>query len=123
VVFKHFPLSFHQQAMPAAEAAEAAREQGKFWEMEAKIFANQRELSAANFEKWAQEIGLDMARFKSAMETHKWKSRIEEDVRIGTAAGVDGTPSIYVNNVKVNFNGAPSVMAAVDAELQKTARK
>lgn len=119
IVFKHFPLSFHPNAMPAAEAAEAAHEQGKFWEMEEKIFANQGQMSAESYEKWAQEIGLDMGKFKKAVSEHKFKSRIEDDLKLGGLVGVDGTPSFFINGVKMGGGGFDAFKAAIDAELAK----
>ena len=75
--YRHNPLPFHQNAMPAALAAEAAREQGKFWEMHDKLFANQQALDRASLEQYAQELGLDMAEFKAALDSDKGKDRIE----------------------------------------------
>ena len=67
VVWKHQPLSGHPQAMPAALAAEAARQQGKFWEMHDRLFSHQAELSPQAYERWAAELGLDVARFKERL--------------------------------------------------------
>src|SRR3954469_12262605 len=80
VSFKHSPLPFHPNAMPAALAAEAAREQGKFWEMHDKMFGNQQAPGRPNLDKFAQEIGLNMAKFKAAMDSEKGKARIKKDM-------------------------------------------
>jgi protein-disulfide isomerase len=120
VVFKHQPLPFHNNAMSAAEASEAAREQGKFWEMHDKLFAGQRELSPANYEKWAQEIGLDMGQFKQAMESRKHKGRVEADSQQGMKIGATGTPTFFVNGHKLE--GAQPFerfKEVIDRELQK----
>ncbi|MBL4818968.1 MAG: DsbA family protein [Deltaproteobacteria bacterium] len=101
VVFKNFPLSFHQDAKPAAKAALAAKEQGeeKFWAMMDKVFANQRSLTPANFNKWAKEIGLNVTKFKEDVKKNdgKYEASIKADMELGTnSANVRGTPSIYV---------------------------
>lgn len=120
VVFKHFPLSFHKEAMPAAEAAMAAHEQGKFWEYSDKIFANQKELTSENFEKWAGELGLDMEKFKASMASGKWKAKIQKDMAEGSKAGVRGTPSFYINGRKFEPMGGMSPQAfksVIDKEI------
>jgi protein-disulfide isomerase len=97
IAWKHKPLSFHPNAMPAALAAEAAREQGKFWPMHDKMFAAQQELSPAAYERWARELGLDLARFKAAQASDRLKARVQEDDQLGTRLGIDGTPTMAVN--------------------------
>jgi len=97
IVWKHQPLSFHPNALPAAEAAEAAREQGKFWQMHDLMFANQQQLSPTSYEAWARQIGLDAGKFKASIESHRNKSRIEEDSRLGNSVGANGTPTLFVN--------------------------
>ncbi|MCG5052372.1 MAG: thioredoxin domain-containing protein [Myxococcales bacterium] len=101
IVFKHFPLDFHQNAKPAAMASMAAAEQGKFWEMHDKLFANQQSLDRASLEKYAQEIGLDMNKFKTALDSNKFASAIEEDVKLGQSVGVNGTPATFINGRKI----------------------
>lgn len=98
VVFKHFPLDFHQNAMPAAKASLAAAEQGKFWEMTAKLYGNQQDLTAENFKKFAKEIGLDSKKFEKDLTSKdaKYKEMIEADKALGAKIPVRGTPSIYV---------------------------
>lgn len=120
VVFKHFPLSFHKEAMPAAEASMAANEQGKFWEFQDKVFENQKELTAENFEKWAGEIGLDVAKFKASIASGKWKEKIQRDMAEGNKAGVRGTPSLYINGRKFEPSGGMSPQAfksVIDSEI------
>jgi protein-disulfide isomerase len=102
VFWKNFPLSFHNNAKPAAEAAMAANEQGKFWEMHDKLFANQQNLDAASLEKYAKEIGLDMAKFKAAVDSHKFVAQIEADTKQGSSLGVQGTPASFVNGHFIN---------------------
>jgi len=120
IAFRHNPLPFHQNAMPAAEAAEAAREQGKFWEMHDKLFANQQNLDRPNLDKYAQELGLDMNKYKSAMDSHKFKERIKKDQDDAEKFGARGTPNFFINGH--NFRGAQPTEAfksVIDDELKK----
>src|SRR5262245_30247776 len=107
--------------MPAANASMAAFEQGKFWEYSEKLFANQRGLTRENFEKYAEELGLDMGRFKQALDTEKFKSFIEADMKQG---GQIGTPTFYINGRELS--GAQpyeSFKAIIDEELKKAEEK
>lgn len=101
VVFRHQPLPFHQNAPLAAEASLAAHEQGKFWEYHDKLFANQTALDRPALEKYAQELGLDVPKFKNALDGGKFKARVSQDSAAGTAAGANGTPTFFVNGRKV----------------------
>lgn len=97
-VFKHFPLtSSHPQALPAALAAVAAQRQGKFWEMHALLFANQRALAPEQLEEYARRLGLDMDRFRADMAAEDVKAQVEADRRLARRAGVRGTPTVFVN--------------------------
>ena len=87
IAFKHLPLSFHQNAQIAAEASMAANEQGKFWEMHDKLFANQQQLDRPSLEKYAQELGLNMAKFKAALDSGKFKKQVQEDAADGRQGG------------------------------------
>jgi protein-disulfide isomerase len=120
IAWKHKPLPFHPNAMPAAEAAEAAREQGKFWQMHDKMFAAQQELSPASYERWARELGLDLTRFKASVASGKWKARIQEDDAQAGRLGIDGTPTMVVNGEKV-VGAVPfeNLKAAIDRALAK----
>jgi protein-disulfide isomerase len=101
VVFRHQPLPFHQNAKPAAEASMAAHEQGKFWQYHDTLFANQRALDRASLERYAQELGLNMDKFKAALDSGKFRSRVEQDARDGAAVGANGTPTFFVNGREV----------------------
>ncbi len=118
LAWKHKPLPFHPNAVPAAIAAEAAREQGKFWQMHDKMFAGQQELSPAAYERWARELGLDMARFKAALNSQKLKARVEEDDQLATRLGIDGTPTMAVNGELV-VGAVPfeTLKAVIDRKL------
>jgi protein-disulfide isomerase len=120
VAFKHQPLSNHPNARPAATASLAAHEQGKFWEFHDKLFANQTALDRASLERYAQELGLDMAKFKEAMDTNKFEAHISADSAQGTEIGAGGTPTFFVNGRKIV--GAKPIEVfrkVVDEELRK----
>ncbi|MCB9733499.1 MAG: thioredoxin domain-containing protein [Deltaproteobacteria bacterium] len=102
ITFKHFPLSFHQNAMPAAIAAMCAHEQGKFWEFHDLAFANQKALSADDLNGYAKQVGLDEKKFSECVAANKPKAKIEADMAEARAAGVRGTPTIYINGRKFN---------------------
>jgi len=118
--WKHKPLPFHANALPAAEAAEAAREQGKFWPMHDKMFAAQQELSPAAYERWARELGLDLNRFKAALASGRHKARIQEDDAQAGRLGIDGTPTLVVNGEKV-VGAVPfeNLKAVIDRQLAR----
>ncbi|AKU91075.1 DsbA family protein [Vulgatibacter incomptus] len=126
-VWANNPLGFHPNAMPAAEAAYAAHEQGKFWEMHDKLFANQSALTRENFEKFAQELGLDMAKFKAAIDSGKFKGQIEKEQALYTSRGARGTPGFFINGRLVSgaqpFDNFKRVIdeeiKRADAELAK----
>ena len=106
VVFKHFPLSFHKQAMPAAIASVCAHKQGKFWEMHDKIFASQQELADDKYEGWAKEAGVaDMAKFKACLTSDEAKAAVQKDMDEAQKAGLRGTPTIYINGRKFEAAG------------------
>ncbi len=97
-VYRHLPIrTIHSHAQRAAEAAEAAGAQGKFWEMHSKLFKHQRALEEQDLVRYAQEIGLDMERFQSDMDQHVYADRVREDFRSGIRSGVNGTPTFFVN--------------------------
>ncbi len=121
VVYKHYPLSsIHPQAQKAAEAAECAGDQKKFWEMHAKLFANQSTLSIANFKTWAKDLGLKESTFNSCLDENKKASKVAADQKYGDSLGVTGTPTSFVNGYAVQ--GAQSydfVKSLIDQELAK----
>jgi len=97
IVYKQHPLAFHPNAMPAAEAALAANAQGKFAEMNKKLFANQQQLTRDNFIAWAKEIGLDVARFTKEIDDHTYQEAIKKDASEAEGLGASGTPASFVN--------------------------
>lgn len=105
-VFRNFPLTeIHPYAMVAAEAAEAAARQGKFWEMHAVIYENQDELEPSILPVWAQKIRLAVNEFGRAIKEGLVTERIKEDLKSGIGSGVNGTPCFFINGVR--FDGDP----------------
>ncbi len=101
IVFKHNPLPFHKNAMIAAEASMAADAQGKFWEMEKKLFENQRALERPQLDEYAKAVGLDMNRYRADMDGHAHQKRIEADQRLANSIGARGTPAFFINGRNV----------------------
>ncbi len=113
-VFRHFPLSFHQNAQGAAEASMAAHSQGKFWEFHDKMFANQQQLDRDSLEGYGKELGLDMTKFKSELDSKQHEARVKSDFSMGEQVAVQGTPTMFVNGKRV---GNPTDFAAVSGEI------
>jgi protein-disulfide isomerase len=99
VVYKQFPLPLHDNAYLAAQASLAAHAQGKFWEMHDLLYANQPRLGRQDLEEYAEEIGLDMERFRSALDTGMYEQSVKEETAEGQRFGVQGTPTWFVNGV------------------------
>jgi protein-disulfide isomerase len=96
-VFKDFPLANHQQAPKAAEAAHCAGEEGKYWEMHDRLFANQQALAVPALRDHATALGLNAAKFNECLDSGKFAKVINEDMQLGTQLGVSQTPTIFVN--------------------------
>ncbi len=99
-IYRDFPLSNHANAQKAAEATEAAKELGgndAFWEMHNKIFENQRAITTEDLKKYAREIGLNGAQFDNILDTSKYRNEVLEDFQDGVEAGVQGTPTFFIN--------------------------
>src|SRR4051812_31497760 len=97
VEFKNFPLSFHPNAQLAAQAAMAAAEQGKFWEMHDLLFANQNALQRDDLLRGAEKLHLDMKRFRKDLDSDTVKKKIEADKTEGEKMQVSGTPFYFIN--------------------------
>ena len=97
-VYRHFPLdSIHPYARQASEATECANDQGKFWEYNDKLFANQQSIAPAYFTTLAKELGLDEKTFGDCLSSGKYKDKVEKQLQEGLAAGVQGTPGNFIN--------------------------
>ena len=101
LVFRDFPLSFHANAQKASEAAECAKDQGKFWEMHDKLFESGVVGGVPTFKGYAKGLGLDSAKFDACLDSGEKASEVQKDMADGSAAGVSGTPGFFINGVKV----------------------
>lgn len=100
LVWRHFPLSFHENAIPAALAAEEARAQGgdsAFWAMHDVLFAHQRALTRPDLERYAAELHLDLQRFTTALDQRTHIEKIRNDFTLGASIEIDGTPAFFIN--------------------------
>ncbi len=105
LVYRHYPKSgIHPHAQQAAEAAEAAGAQGRFWEMHDLLFRNQSALKTKDLRGYAQQLSLDMPRFRKELKNRTYEERVREDFRRGVANGVYGTPGLFINGVR--YDGA-----------------
>ncbi len=128
IVWRNNPLPFHQNAKPAAEAAQGvftlAGSDG-FWKFHDAAFKNQSALGDDSYSKWAADAGVkDLAAYKAGLASHKWADKVDKDLNDGKAAGVQGTPSFFVNGVFIN--GAQpfdNFKKTIDQELQKAQAK
>ena len=101
LIFKHYPLPFHDKAKPASIAALAAGEQGKFWEMHDLLFSNQQSLTEEQFVKFAGDLKLDVKKFQADLKNPKLAAQIDADMKLAQELGVQGTPGFFVNGVAV----------------------
>ena len=120
-VFRNFPLSEgHPHAQHAAEAAECAGAQGRFWEMHDTLFEHQGALLDRDLVEYAAAIGLDPVKFEDDLRTHAYKSRVREDFISGVRSGVNGTPTFFIDGVR--FDDSWDVETLTDA-LTAAARR
>ena len=127
-VYRHFPLSFHQNAQKSAEASECAGEQGKFWEYSDKLFENSQGdgtgLNTEDLKKYAKELGLDAIKFNSCLDNSKYAEKVKNDMASGQAVGIDGTPTTILidsdGNSQLIYGALPyeQIKAKIDAVLQ-----
>ncbi len=100
-VFRHFPLTqLYPQAQKAAEAAESAGAQGKFWEMHNTLFEHQHALDDADLVEYAIALNLDIPQFLREMSQHVHAERVQEDIRSGVSSGVRSTPTFFINGIR-----------------------
>jgi protein-disulfide isomerase len=104
LVYRDFPLNFHQYAQKAAEAAECADEQGKFWEYHDILFQKQSEwatVGESKFKEYAQQLGLNTQKFNQCLDSGKYANEVQKDYNDGLKYGVSGTPTFFINGIKV----------------------
>lgn len=124
LVYKHFPLTaIHPNAMGAAQAAAAAQKQGKFWQMHELLFANQRALQPEQLKSYAQQVGLDVAKFEADMASPEVKSAIQEDMQLAQKVGIRGTPTIFVNGKIVQNRSLEGFKQLIEPLLKQQAKR
>lgn len=117
-VYRHFPLSFHPQALPSAIASECAADQGEFWAYADALIENQASLSAGFYNELAGDLGLNVNTFNNCLEDAEVAQRVTDDMNSGRAAGVSGTPATFVNGTLIS-GAVPyaSLKQVIDAAL------
>ena len=114
LVVRDFPLNQHENARKAAEAANAANAQGKFFEYITVLFKNQKALDVPSLKKYAGELGLDRAKFDAALDRSVYADEVKKDISEGEIYGVGSTPTIFVNGVQLRILSAEGLRAAID---------
>jgi len=124
-VFRNFPLTqAHPYALIAAQAAEAAALQGKFWEMHDLLFEQQNHLEPDIIPSWAKRIGVDLDKFGNDITQRAVEKRLQEDRQSGIRSGVNGTPTFFINGTR--YDGSPdygSLLAALELHINTSAAK
>lgn len=118
-VYRNYPLPIHPMAMPAARAAEAAMQQGKYWEMHDALFTGQEQLSDTFIASEAARLGLRMEAFNQDIKSKMIQDAIDTDVALGDSIGVNATPTFYLNGMKLNLNTVNDLTTAVETALTK----
>ncbi|MBR4985503.1 MAG: thioredoxin domain-containing protein [Proteobacteria bacterium] len=119
IVFRHYPLPFHDKAKLAHQAAEAAKAQGKFWEYYDKLFDHQNALDRDSLIKHAKDLGLDEAKFVADMDSPATVAVVEADLKAGSDAGVRGTPHFFLNGTLLSgAQPLPAFQGALNKELE-----
>ena len=129
IVFHHFPLmKTHKNALAAAHAAEAARNQNKFWEMHDRLYRNQKEWvdqedPRPTFISYARELKLNVEQFKRDMDSNQVDQRISADIQRGAAAGVTGTPTVFIDNKMLRYEAtnAEGLRRGINLMLERKA--
>ena len=122
-VYRNYPLPNHPNARPAAEAAQCANEQGKFWPYHDRLFASAGQLSDADLKQSAAQVGLDAPKFNACFDGHKYKAAVDADIQAADELGVSGTPAFFINGRAITgaqpFEAFKSVIDE-ELELKKT---
>ncbi len=119
IVFKNYPLKNHKFAMPAAMAAMAANEQGKFWEFHNLLFKNYKQLDEQKIQEIAQTVGLNLETYEKRRKASDIRKRINQDIADGRRAGVRGTPTVFINGIRLRSRSLTGFQTAIDKQLQK----
>ncbi len=119
LVFKDFPLSFHQHAKNCAKAARAAGEQGKFWEMHDLIFENNIQLNDNLYKELAAKLKLDEAKFLADFNSNKYDNLIQQDIMLGQNVGIGGTPTLFLNGKRMQGRSFDDFKTLIEGYIKK----
>jgi protein-disulfide isomerase len=123
LVTRDFPLNQHAEAFKAAEAAEAAREQGRYWEYAQLLMRNQSALSVDKLKAYASELALDRPRFDSALDSGKFAEMVQRDIEEGMKLGINATPTVFINGRRVSAKSYDELKANVEAAFKALSQK
>jgi protein-disulfide isomerase len=119
-VYRHFPLAqVHPNAEPAAEAAEAAGAQGKFWQMHGLLFTHQDALDTSHLIQYAKSLHLDLNAFQRALAARIFEPRVREDFLSGIRSGVNGTPTFFINDIRYDGPNFDTMFLAVSRAIEQ----
>lgn len=119
LVYKHFPLNFHQYAEKAAEASECAADQGNFWEYHDILYENQNALTVEDLKRYAKDLGLDTETFNRCLDSGVMAERVRDNFNEGQNNGVQGTPAFFINGQLISGAQPYSVFKQIiDSELE-----
>jgi protein-disulfide isomerase len=113
-VVRDFPLTQHANARKAAEAADAANAQGKFFEYTALLFKRQNALDVPSLKKYASELGMNRARFDAELDGGTYAAEVKHDIEDGEIYGIESTPTIFINGVMLRTLSAEALRSAID---------
>ena len=119
VVFKHFPLRNHKFAMKAAIASMAAESQGKFWQFHDLLFENYNKLSDQKIQEIAQTVGLNLEEYEKKKNDPAVKQKVNQDFSDGRQVGVRGTPTVFINGIRLRDRSLKGFQTAIDKQLEK----
>ncbi len=123
LVARSYPLDQHKHAFKAAEAAEAAREQGKYWEYVAVLFKNQTALGIDKLKEYAGQLGLDRKKFDAALDSGKFADAVKRDLAEGDKIGVDSTPTVFINGKRALDKSREVLKSAIEAAYTDGVKK
>jgi len=123
LVTRDFPLNQHAEAFKAAEAAEAAREQGRYWEYAQLLMRNQSALSEDKLKAYATELALDRPRFDAALNSGKFAEMVQRDIEEGIKLGINATPTVFINGRRVSAKSYDELKANVEAAFKALPQK
>ena len=123
VVFKNFPLQNHKYAMQAAVAALAAESQGKFWEFHDRLFENYNKLNDEKIQEISVTVGLNQEEYEKKKKDPAIQQRVNQDLSDGRRAGVRGTPTVFINGIRLRDRSLRGFQAAIDKQLKKLGKE